>query len=98
MCHTFDKGGRDKLGPNLWNTVGNARAHSDGFGYSDELKGMHNEKWTYDVLNLYIANPHSFAPGNNMSFAGIKNMKERANLIAWLRTLSDDPIPLPAAK
>ena len=96
MCHTFQKGESDKIGPNLWNTLGNARAHSTSFNYSDALKGMHNEKWTYDALNLYIANPHKFAPGDKMPFAGMPDPKERANLIAWMRTLSDHPVPLPA--
>lgn len=98
MCHTFDKGGADKIGPNLWNIVGNARAHSSSFNYSDALKSMSHEKWTYDALNLYIANPHKFAPGDKMPFAGMPDPKERANLIAWMRTLSDNPVPLPAAK
>jgi len=98
MCHTFNKGESDRIGPNLWNTIGNARAHSGSFNYSDELKNMHNEKWTYDALNLYITNPHKFAPGDKMSFPGIADQKERADLIAWMRTLSDNPVLLPAAK
>jgi len=98
MCHTFDKGDANKIGPNLWNIVGSFRAHVSGFNYSDALKSMNHEKWTYDALNLFIANPHKFAPGDKMPFAGIANEKERADLIAWMRTLSDNPAPLPAAK
>lgn len=98
MCHTFNKGGSDGIGPNLWNIVDNVRAHSTSFNYSDELKSMHSDRWTYDALNLYIANPHKFAPGNKMPFPGLPDPKDRANLIAWLRTLSDHPAPLPPAQ
>ena len=97
-CHSFKKGGADGVGPNLWNTVGNARAHSTGFNYSDALKGMHGEKWTYEALNSYLTNPRTFAPGNKMPFGGIADPKKRADLIAWMRTLSDSPAPLPRAK
>ena len=98
MCHTFTKGGSDGIGPNLWNIVGSFRAHSPNYNYSDALNSMHHEKWTYDALNFYIANPHKFAPGDKMPFAGIAGEKKRADLIAWLRTLSDKPVPLPAAR
>ena len=98
VCHTFKKGEPNKVGPNLWNVVGGPRAHLDGFNYSDALKDMHTQKWTYDALDQWLTNPRKFAPSTKMPFAGISDAQTRANLIAWLRTLSDNPIDLPAAK
>ena len=95
MCHTFTKDGPNKIGPNLWGIVGSHRARQPDFNYSEALKAMHDKTWTFDALNQYIANPHTFAPGDKMAFAGISNAQKRANLIAWLRTLSDHPLPLP---
>lgn len=98
MCHTFDKDGANGVGPNLWNIVGSHRAHEANFSYSSALENMHGKKWTYEALDGYLANPHKFAPGNKMPFSGIKDPKKRADLIAWLRSLSDKPEPLPTAK
>ncbi len=96
-CHTVDKGGKDKVGPNLWDVVGRPVAAREGFGYSDALKNLGGE-WTYDRLNAFLRNPKEFAPGTKMSFAGLKKAEDRADLIAWLRTLSDAPRPLPASE
>lgn len=93
-CHSFDKGGPNKVGPNLWGIVGAPQAHSPDFKYSDALAGL-GGTWTYQDLDAYIASPKDYAPGNKMAFAGLKKPKERADLIAWLRTLSDQPLPLP---
>ena len=54
--------------------------------------------WTYDSLNEYLLNPRDYVPGTSMAYAGIRNLEDRANLIAWLRTLSDNPVPLPTAE
>ncbi|WP_114395670.1 c-type cytochrome [Oleisolibacter albus] len=94
-CHSFEKGGAAKVGPNLWNVVNGPHAHMDGFAYSDAMKGLHDKTWDYEALNLFLANPKAAIPGTKMNFAGLKKAEERANLIAYLRSLSDSPAPLP---
>ncbi len=96
-CHTFEKGGANKIGPNLWGVVERPIAAADGFGYSDGLKAKSGEAWTYDHLNAFLTKPKEFAPGTKMTFAGVKKPEDRANLIAYLRSLSDTPVPLPNA-
>ena len=93
-CHSFQKGEPAKVGPNLWGIVNNKHAHMEGFAYSDAMKAQQGP-WTYDALNEFLTNPKAAVPGTKMTFAGIKDTKERANVIAWLRTLSDNPAPLP---
>ena len=93
-CHTFVKGGANKIGPNLWDIVGAKPAAADGFGYSSAMRGM-EQAWDYDALNKFILKPRDFLRGTKMSFAGIRKDKDRADLIAYLRSLSDNPKPLP---
>lgn len=93
-CHTFDKGGRNGVGPNLWGVVAAKKGHAEGFAYSQALLGTGGE-WTYESLDAFIANPKAYAPGTKMSFAGIGRPEERADLIAYLRSLADQPAPLP---
>lgn len=93
-CHTFDEGGANRVGPNLWNVVGGPKAHIDGFGYSNALASMEGE-WGYSELNGFLANPKEYLPGTSMNFAGIRGAGDRADLIAYLRSLSNDPVPLP---
>jgi cytochrome c len=95
-CHTFDKGGRPLVGPNLWSVVGRPKASEPGFNYSAALKAK-GGNWTIDDLNQFITNPRGFVPGTNMTFAGIQRAGERADIIAYLNTLSDNPAPLPKA-
>lgn len=92
-CHTFDNGGAKKIGPNLYNIIGKAKASAD-FGYSSVLQGLGGE-WTYQDLLAFLENPKGFAKGTKMSFGGIKKPKQRADLIAFLRTMADSPPPLP---
>jgi cytochrome c len=94
-CHSFDKGGPNKVGPNLFNVVGGHRAHMATFSYSNTLAGMKDQNWEYEDLNKFLANPKAVVPGTKMAFAGISSAKERADVIAYLRSLSDSPKPLP---
>lgn len=96
-CHSFDKGGAHKIGPNLWDVVESPIAGAEGFSYSDALQGMSDQTWSYENLNAFIAKPKDFAPGTKMSFAGVKSVEDRADLIAYLRQQSDEPAPLPEA-
>ena len=94
-CHTFDDGGKNKIGPNLWNIVNRAIGSHDGFSYSNTLMEKASESWTYEDLNAFLAKPKDWAPGTKMSFAGLKKAQDRADLILYLRSLSGSPADLP---
>ena len=95
-CHSLEKGGGNKVGPNLWGVVDRDRASVAGFNYSAAIKAK-GGKWTYDELNQFITNPKGYIPGTAMGFAGIQKDSERADVIDYLHTLSDTPVPLPVA-
>ncbi|HET9175471.1 MAG TPA: cytochrome c family protein [Pseudolabrys sp.] len=95
-CHTFEKGGPNRVGPNLWNIVNRPRASEAGFNYSAAMKGKPGN-WSFDDLNKFLANPRGYVPGTNMTFAGLTRPEQRADIIDYLRTLADNPVPVPKA-
>src|SRR5690606_3675001 len=96
-CHTADDGGPNKAGPNLFDIVNRPVASHEGFSYSSAMRGFAEggTTWTFEHLSEFLKAPRSYVPNTAMAFAGIRNPQEEANLLAYLRTLSDDPAPLP---
>ncbi|MDN3646473.1 c-type cytochrome [Pontixanthobacter aestiaquae] len=95
-CHSFESGGANGQGPNLWNTMGAPLAGHAGFGYSSALTEK-GGTWTWDAMNDWLLNPKRFAPGTSMGFAGLKNNEDRANILVYLNSLGSN-LPLPEPK
>lgn len=95
-CHDLSKASTNKTGPGLWDVVERPVASHPGFSYSPGAQEKASEKWTFENLNTFISNPKGFLKGTKMAFGGIKNDKKRADLLAFLATLSDSPKPFPA--
>jgi cytochrome c len=93
-CHNFQKGLGPKIGPDLWDVVGRKIASVSGFAYSDALKGM-SGNWSYEELNKWISDPKAMASGTKMTFPGEKDPQKRADILAYLQTLSEKPVPFP---
>jgi cytochrome c len=93
-CHNFQEGQGTKIGPDLYNVVGRKIASAPGFNFSAALKSK-NGTWDFNALNAWLAKPSAYAPGTAMTFAGLSNDKQRADVIAYLDTLSPNPVPLP---
>ncbi len=96
-CHNFQKSGPNAIGPNLFGIVGRARASEPSFAYSDAMKAKGGE-WTIEDLNKFLTNPKEFVPGTKMNFPGFARGSQRADVIAYLNSLADNPKPLPVAK
>ncbi|MBX3578280.1 MAG: cytochrome c family protein [Rhizobiaceae bacterium] len=98
-CHTAEKGGPNKAGPNLWDIVNRPVASHEGFGYSAGMKAFAEggKIWDYEHLDHFLNAPKAYVKGTAMGFGGVKKTQERADLVAYLHTLSDSPAPLPAA-
>lgn len=94
-CHSFGKGEAAKIGPNLYGVVGRHHASTTGFDYSEGMKATKDKVWDYDELNHFIYKPKAHIQGTKMTFAGLTNDTDRANVIAWLRTLADTLVALP---
>ena len=95
-CHNADKGGANQLGPNLWDVIGEPIGQGKGFAFSDALSKK-GGTWNWDNLSQWLTSPKAFAPGTKMTFAGLSNSQDRADVIAFLNAHSDAPKPLPAA-
>jgi cytochrome c len=96
-CHNFQEGQGPKVGPDLYGIVGRPVASAPGFNYSAALKKL-GGTWTFDALNKWLTKPNADAPGTAMTFAGLSNEKQRADVIAYLDTLAANPVPLPKAQ
>jgi cytochrome c len=94
-CHGFEKGGANKVGPALWDVVERPMGQAAGFTYSEGFKAMGNKPWDFDALNAWLTAPKEYIKGTKMGFAGIKKDADRADLIAYLASLSDSPKPFP---
>ncbi len=93
-CHSFNDGGKNGVGPNMYGIMGRAYGATPGFNYSASLKGK-DGPWSYEEMNAWLKNPKAYAPGTRMAYAGLNSDKQRADLILYLRSLAALPVALP---
>ena len=93
-CHNYEKGGANKVGPQLWNLIDRPKANVEGFAYSKALAEYGGE-WGYEELAEFLYKPKKYIKGTKMNFAGLKKVKDRADIVYFLRAQSDNPVPLP---
>ena len=93
-CHNYEKDSANKVGPNLWNLINMPKANVEGFAYSKALAEYGGE-WGYEELAEFLYKPKKYIKGTKMNFAGLKKVKDRADLVYFLREHSDNPAPLP---
>lgn len=97
-CHSIEKGGPNKVGPDLWGVIARPIASHEGFAYSAGMKEFSaggKQVWDFEHINHFLMAPKAYVKGTAMGFAGLKNDTERANLIAYIHLQSDSPLPLP---
>lgn len=97
ICHAAERNGPHRLGSNLWDILGRPKASYSDYAYSQALRSW-GGRWTYEDMARFLYDTRSTLPGGKMAFAGIKNPAALADVIAYMRTLSDKPVPLPTAK
>ncbi|MAP25035.1 MAG: cytochrome c family protein [Rickettsiales bacterium] len=88
QCHSLNKGGPHKIGPNLWGVYGASISSKAGYAYSNGSKKLADQKWTDENLNQFLYKPRAYMPGTKMAYVGLKKAKDRANVIAYLKTLA----------
>jgi len=93
QCHVLEKDGANKIGPALWNIVNKDIGSKEDFKYSNAMAAFEGD-WTYEQLNSYLLNPKKYIEGTKMAFAGLKKSSDRANVILYLRSFSDNPAPI----